>query len=75
MAFTAQSSEKFAKHIEQRVATTGMSYMEAILEFCARHECEPESVVTLLTDKIKQALAHEAQALHLIPKMSELPLD
>lgn len=75
MPLSVHNSEAFAKHIERCVSTKHMSYMEAIIAFCERRQLEPESIVPFLTDKIKDALAFEAQRLHLMPKMSSLPLD
>lgn len=75
MPLKLHNSEAFAKYVEQRVTDTGGTYMDAILEFCAKREIEPEAIVPFLNDKIKNALAKEGQRLHLLPKSSELPLD
>jgi hypothetical protein len=75
MPLSVHTSEAFAKHIERSVTVKQMSYMEAVIEFCEERQLEPEAIVPFLNDKIKNALAHEGQRLHLLPKMSSLPLD
>lgn len=75
MSFTAHSSEAIAKHIEHCVRELHMTYMDAVLDFCATHQLEPETIVPFLNTKIKTAIQHDAQALHLISKRQELPLD
>ena len=75
MAFTSHNSEKFALHIEQLVHTHRISYMDAILLFCEKRGVEPELVVPLLTDKMRAAVAQEAQRLHMIKKTNTLPVE
>lgn len=75
MPLSIQSSEKFARAIEARVAKSHCSYMEAVLEFCTNRGIEPEAVTPLLNDKIRTAIGEEARRLNMIRKMSEgLPL-
>lgn len=72
MAFSAHTSEAFAKHIEHCVAAYKMSYMDAVIDFCTKRELEPEDVLPLLSDKIKTAIAAEGQALHFLKKQRAL---
>jgi hypothetical protein len=74
MSFSAQTSEKFARHIEARVLQANIGYMEAVLEFCEQRQLEPEAILPLMNDKIKTAIGAEAQRLNLIPKSNQLPL-
>lgn len=75
MSFTAHSSEQFAKHIEHAVRVYRMTYLDAVLDFCDKARLEPEMIVPHLTTKIKTAIQHDAQNLHLIRKRRELPFD
>lgn len=75
MAFTAHSSEAFAKRIEHSVKVLGMTYMDAVLDFCEKQRLEPDMIVPYLTTKIKTGIQNDAQALHLISKRRELPFD
>lgn len=75
MAFTAHSTEAFAKHIEHSVGVLKMTYMDAVLDFCEKHRLEPDMIVPYLTTKIKTGIQKDAQRLHLIKKRRELPFD
>ena len=75
MALTTHTNESFAKYVEHAVQTLHMTYMDAVLDFCAKHHIEPEMVVPLLTTKIKTGIQRDAQRLHLIKKRRELPFD
>ena len=75
MALNIHNAEAFAKHIEKVVENSGMSYMDAILDFCERRQLDPEAVVPFISDKIKRALAREGRALHLLPKRGTLPIE
>ncbi len=55
----------FAKHIEKQVLK-GMSYMEAILDFCQKRDLEPETVVPYINSKMTEELQKEGLALHLL---------
>lgn len=75
MPLSVQNSEKFAKYIEHVVRTQNATYLEAIIQFCAARNIEPEAVAPYISDKMKNALAREGARLHLLPKTNELPLD
>lgn len=75
MPLSTSNAELFAQHIEKLVRKHGQSYMEAVVEFCAKRELEPESIVPYLSDKIKREIAIEARRLHLLQKSAELPFD
>lgn len=75
MAFTAYSSEVFAKQIEHAVTVQNMSYMDAVLHYCETRHLEPDMVVPFLTTKIKTGIQRDAAKLHLIRERRELPFD
>ena len=74
MALTVSNAEAFAIYIEKVVQIRHVSYMEAVVEFCNKRDLDPETIVPFLSDKIKHAIAVEAQALHMLQKTAELPL-
>jgi hypothetical protein len=74
MPVNVSNAETFALYIEKVVRTRKLSYMEAVVEFCRQRDLEPDTVVPFLSDKIKHAIAVEAQQLHLLHKTAELPL-
>ena len=65
MPLVINNPELFAKHIEKQVSK-GMSYMDAILDFCLKRDLEPESIVPYISDKMKGELEKEGLALHLL---------
>jgi hypothetical protein len=75
MTLSVSNSEAFAIHIERMVKVRHLSYMEAVVEFCSTRDLEPETIVPYLSDKIKRAIAVEAQSLHLLQKSAELPFE
>lgn len=54
----------------------GMTYTEAVVEFCEIEGIEQESVVPLvkMSGKIKEAIAQEAEEIGILKKTSRLPL-
>lgn len=57
--------DKFALHLEQRVHE-GLSYLEAIIEFCEQYDADHIIVKKLLTPNITTSLKEEAIQLNLI---------
>lgn len=76
MALSINNPEAFAKYIEEKVTKHGMSYMEAVLDFCEKRELEPEQIAPFISTKIKRAIAKEGKALHLLKNVAaELPFE
>lgn len=57
------------------VSEKGMTYIDAVLEYCNENELEPEYIKNIMTAPIRQKLEREYQALHFLPKNDdeELP--
>jgi hypothetical protein len=72
MALNVHNAEVFAKHIELLVKTLHISYMDAIIRFCDERQIEPESVAPFISAKMKDCIAQEGRALHLLPKIDTL---
>ena len=68
------SSKKFSYEIEEYVKKTGMSYLDAVMEYCSENKIEPETVATLISKPLKEKLEADAMKLNLIPKVSQLPI-
>lgn len=76
MPVVINNPEAFAKYIERVVQNSGMTYMEAVIDFCETRQIDTDQIAPFISDKIKRALQREGQALHLLPKdTAELPLD
>ena len=67
-------AETLAQIIEQLVIAKRMSYLDAVIYYCAEKNIEPELIAGTLGDKIRGELANDAQRLHFIPKFDQLPL-
>ena len=67
-------AEKLAQTIERLVITKRMSYLDAVIYYCAQENIEPALIAGTLGDKIRGELANDAQRLHFIPKFDQLPL-
>ena len=67
-------AETLAQIIEQLVIAKRMSYLDAVIYYCAEKNIEPELIAGTLGDKIRGELANDAQRLHFIPKFNQLPL-
>ncbi|SVB05393.1 uncharacterized protein METZ01_LOCUS158247 [marine metagenome] len=68
------NAEKLAQTIERLVIAKRMSYLDAVIYYCAEKNIEPELIAGDLGDKIRGELANDAQRLHFIPKFNQLPL-
>ena len=67
-------AETLAQTIERLVIAKRMSYLDALISYCAEKNIEPELIAGTLGDKIRGELANAAQRLHFIPKFNQLPL-
>ena len=67
-------AETLAQTIERLVIAKRMSYLDAVIYYCAEKDIEPELIADNLGDKIRGELANDAQRLHFIPKFNQLPL-
>ena len=68
------NAENLAQTIERLVIAKRMSYLDAVIYYCAEKNIEPELIAGTLGDKIRGELANDAQRLHFIPKFDQLPL-
>lgn len=64
---------KFARAIEELVASTDYNHIEAITEYCKKTGLEIEVAATLVNSNLKSKLEADAQDLNLLPKTARLP--
>ena len=74
MAIKMNNSMIFMENIEQLVQKTNMSYLDAIVHYCEENKLEPETAGKMIGGKLKQNIQDEAEDLHLIQKISKLPI-
>jgi hypothetical protein len=74
MAVVFRSPKKFAIEIEASVRANDFSYMEAVVDFCEKNGIEPNTIVKLINQQLKDKIETEAIALHFLPKKGKLPL-
>ena len=68
------SKQKFPRMIEDTVARTRLSYIDAIVHICEQNQMEIEDVKKYISDPIKEKLEGEAKRLNFLPRGNELPL-
>lgn len=70
-----EEQKKFAYKIDSLVANTGISYIDAILEYCEETGMEIELVTSLINANLKEKIAMQAMENHLVKtEFSMLPL-
>ena len=66
---------KFAFIIENMVKEKKISYMDAILEYCKKHEIDPSNTKSMINKTLKEKIAYEAQNLNMLKeRVAKLPL-
>lgn len=71
---TKEEMAQFAKTIEKIVASTGMNYIDAIVEHCTKTGLEVEMAASLINSNLKAKLEGNAMDLNLLPKSAKLPI-
>jgi hypothetical protein len=66
--------KKFALKIEQIVAQGGISYMDAVLDYCEKHSMEPDAIAPLISKPLKEKIEADARELNYLPKVATLPI-
>ena len=68
------TTQKFSILIEEAVKEHRLSYMDAIVWWCEKHEMEIEVAAKLCNGVIKEKLRYEAQELNFLEKPNRLPI-
>lgn len=66
------NKSRFSKLIEKTVVDLRVTYMDAILHVCTKHEIEPEDVKKFVSPVIRDKLEAEAMALNFLPKTNAI---
>ena len=67
--------KKFALKIEKIVSQgTGTTYMDAILDYCEKHQMEPDAVAPLISKPLKEKIEADARELNYLPRVATLPV-
>ena len=66
---------KFALLIEDMVKNKRMSYMDAVIEYCAENQIDPSTTKSMINKNLKEKIAYEAQGLNMLKeKTAKLPI-
>jgi hypothetical protein len=68
--------KKFAIAIEDIVkqGQGNTTYMDAVLDYCAKHQMEPDAVAPLISKPLKEKLEADARELNFLPRVATLPI-
>ena len=66
---------KFALIIEDIVRKKRISYMDAVIEYCAENQIDPSTTKSMINNNLKEKIAYEAQSLNMLKeKTAKLPI-
>ena len=66
--------KKFSIAIEKTVKESGISYMDALVDYCSKNQIEPEQIKPLITKSLKEKVEVDARNLNFLPKVATLPI-
>ena len=66
--------KKFAIKIEQIVSKGGITYMDAILDYCEKDQMEPDAIAPLISKPLKEKIEADARELNFLPRVATLPI-
>ena len=66
---------KFALLIEDIVKTKRISYIDAVVLYCEKHNIDPSTTKSMINNNLKEKIAYEAQGLNMLKeKTAKLPI-
>ena len=66
---------KFALIIEDMVKTKRISYIDAVVLYCEKHNIDPSTTKSMINKNLKEKIAYEAQGLNMLKeKTAKLPI-
>ena len=69
------STKEFGILKEKMVSESpNITHMDAVIEYCRKHELEPSQVKPLIGKTLKQKIELNAQELNYLPKTGRLPI-
>ena len=68
--------KKFAIAIEDIVkqGQGSTTYMDAVLDYCAKNQMEPDAIAPLISKPLKEKLEADARELNFLPRVATLPI-
>ena len=66
--------KKFSIAIEKTVRQSGISYMDALVDYCNKNQIEAEQIKPLITKSLKEKVEVDARNLNFLPKVATLPI-
>lgn len=69
-----RSPTEFSLHIEERVASERIGYMDAIINYCNTSDVDIESVGNLVTPSLKEKIQLEAEEANMMKPRGKLPI-
>ena len=66
--------KKFSMQVDTIVQECGCSHMEAVLDYCAKNQIEPDTIKPLITKSLKEKIECNARDLNFLPKVAQLPI-
>lgn len=71
---TVMTPKKFAMKIEEIVSKGGISYMDAVLDYCEKNQMEPDAIAPLISKPLKEKIEADARELNFLPRVATLPI-
>ena len=66
---------KFALLIEDIAKTRRISYIDAVVLYCEKHNIDPSTTKSMINKNLKEKIAYEAQGLNMLKeKTAKLPI-
>ena len=66
---------KFDLLIEDIVKTKRISYIDAVVLYCEKHNIDPSTTKSMINKNLKEKIAYEAQGLNMLKeKTAKLPI-
>lgn len=68
--------KKFAIKIEElvKLGNGQTTYMDAILDYCEKHQMEPDTIGPLISKPLKEKIEADARKLNFLPRVATLPV-
>jgi len=66
--------KQFALEVEKRASKKRITHMDAVLDYCAEKEIEPDQITHLINRNLKDKIKMNAQDLNFLPKTATLPV-
>lgn len=67
-----KTANEFSLHIENLVRTGGLTYMDAVLEYCKENYLEPQDIASLINKSLRDKIEMNFRELNYLPKQAQL---